>query len=153
MESLQTIFFLLFVAVLLVGVAQKFRVPYPIVLVLGGGLTGFIPGLPSINFNPNMIPVIVLPPILYYAAFGTAFREFERNWKDILSLALGLVVFTTVIIGMMFKWMFSRALLATCLCVWCDCFSSRCRFSNNDLEAFFTQPASHVSFRRGKFDQ
>lgn len=106
MDNLQTIFLLLLVAVLLVGVAQKFRIPYPIALVLGGTTIGFIPGLPTIEFNPDIVLVIVLPPILYYSAFGTAFREFQRNWKDIFSLALGLVVFTTVIIGIIFKWMF-----------------------------------------------
>lgn len=103
MENLQTIFLLLFAAVLVVGIAQKFRMPYPIALVLVGAAIGFIPGLPVISFNPNIILVIVLPPILYYAAFGTAFREFQRNWKDIFSLALGLVVFTTFIIGIVFK--------------------------------------------------
>lgn len=106
MASLQTIFLLLCGAILLVGVAQKFRVPYPIALVFGGAAIGFIPGLPDISFNPNMILVIVLPPILYYAAFGLSFREFQHNWRDIFSLALGLVVFTTLIIGMIFKWMF-----------------------------------------------
>src|SRR5689334_23295240 len=106
MESLETIFLLLFGAILLVGIAQKFHVPYPIALVLGGAVIGFIPGLPNIYFDPNIILVIVLPPILYYAAFGTAFREFQRNWKDIFSLALGLVIFTTIIIGIIFKWMF-----------------------------------------------
>lgn len=106
MQSLQTIFLLLFAAILLVGIAQKFRIPYPIALVLGGTAIGFIPGLPTIYFNPNMILVIVLPPILYYAAFGTAFREFQRNWKDIFSLALGLVIFTTIVIAIIFKWMF-----------------------------------------------
>lgn len=106
MENLQTISLLLFAAVLLVGLAQKLRIPYPIVLVLGGTAIGFIPGLPVIDFNPNIILMMVLPPILYYAAFGIAFREFQHNWKEIFSLALGLVLFTTLIIGVIFKWMF-----------------------------------------------
>lgn len=108
MESLQTIFLLLFAAVLLVGMAQKVHISYPIALILGGAVMGFFPGLPVINFNPDIILVIVLPPILYYGAFGTAFREFQRNWKDIFSLALGLVVFTTIIIAVIFKWMFPQ---------------------------------------------
>jgi Na+/H+ antiporter len=105
MDSLQTIFLLLLAAVLLVGIAQKFHVPYPIVLVLGGALMGFIPHLTMMNFKPNMILVLVLPPVLYYAAFGTAFREFQHNWKNIFSLALGLVTCTTVIVGLIFKWL------------------------------------------------
>lgn len=108
MAGVETIFVLLFVAVLLVVIAQKIRVPYPIALVLGGTLLGFFPGLQAIRFNPNVILLIVLPPILYYAAFGIAFREFQKNWREIFSLALGLVAFTTLVIGVIFKWMFPQ---------------------------------------------
>ncbi len=108
MASLETIFVLLFAAVLLVGIAQKVHVPYPIALVLGGMLIGFIPEVPVINFDPDLILLAVLPPILYYAAYGTAIREFQKNWRDIFSLALGLVVFTTLVIGVLFRWMFPQ---------------------------------------------
>jgi monovalent cation/hydrogen antiporter len=108
MESLQTIFILIFAAVLLIGIAQKIRVPYPIALVVGGAAIGFIPGLHAVNFDPILILVIVLPPILYYAAFGISFREFRQNWREIFSLALGLVVFTTFVIGIIFKLMFPQ---------------------------------------------
>lgn len=106
MNNLETIFIMLFVAILLVAIAQKFQVPYPIALILGGTAIGFTPGLHAIYFDPNLILVIVLPPILYYAAFGISNREFKQNWRDIFSLALGLVVFTTFVIGIIFKWMF-----------------------------------------------
>lgn len=98
---------LLFAAVLLAGIAQKARLPYPIALVLAGAAIGFIPGL-NAYFNPNLILVIVLPPILYYGAFGIPFREFKKNWRAIFSLALGLVVFTTIIIAILFKWLFPQ---------------------------------------------
>lgn len=106
MTGLETVFLLLFAAVLLVGIAQKFHIAYPVALVLGGIAIGFIPGLPTINFDPDTILLIVLPPILYYAAFGLSFREFQKNWKVIFSLALSLVVFTTAVIGILFKWFF-----------------------------------------------
>ncbi len=106
MHSLETVFFLLFAAVLLIGISQKFHLAYPIALVIGGTAIGFIPGLHAIYFDPNLILVIVLPPILNYAAFGISFREFKRNWRNIFSLALGLVVVTTLLIGIMFKWLF-----------------------------------------------
>lgn len=108
MVHIQVIFLLLFAAVLLVGVAQKFRVPYPLALVVGGIALGFTPGLEDVYVSPSLVLPIVLPPILYYAAFGIAFRDFKRNWKEIFSLALGLVVFTTVVIGVIFKWMFPQ---------------------------------------------
>lgn len=108
MSNLETFFILMFAAVLLVGVAQKLRIPYPIALVIGGGVISFIPGLHPIEFDPNLILVIVLPPVLYYGAFGISFREFKKNWGDIFSLALGLVVATTVIVAIIFKWLFPQ---------------------------------------------
>lgn len=106
MDSFQIFILLMFAAAVLVGISQKIHVPYPISLVLGGALLGFIPNLDGINFDPNLILVIVLPPILYYAGFGISFREFKHNLKDILSLSLGLVAFTTFVIGVIFKWIF-----------------------------------------------
>lgn len=106
MESFQILIVLIFLAAFLVGLAQKIRIPYPIALVLGGTAIGFIPNLQAISFDPNLILVIVLPPILYYAAFGISFREFRNNLKEIFSLAIGLVVITTMIIAFLFKWLF-----------------------------------------------
>lgn len=106
MDSFQTLILLMFAAVILVGISQKIHVPYPICLVLGGVVIGLLPWLPFIEFNPSLLLEVVLPPILYYAAFGISFREFRLNWRDIVSLALGLVIFTTFIVGLIFKWMF-----------------------------------------------
>ncbi len=106
MGSFQLLVGLMAIAILLVGIAQKLRLPYPIILVIGGAILGFIPGLPPVYFDPNLILVVVLPPILYYAAFWISFREFKERLRDILSLALGLVVATTVFVGLSFKWLF-----------------------------------------------
>lgn len=106
MDNFQTFIMLMFAAAILVGIAQKIHIPYPIALVLGGTAIGFYPSEHVISFDPNLILVIVLPPILYYAAFGISIREFKHNWRDILSLSLGLVVFTTFIIGVFFKLIF-----------------------------------------------
>lgn len=106
MDSFQTFIILMFAATILVGISQKIHIPYPVGLVLGGTAIGFSPQLPTINFDPNLFLVIVLPPILYYAAFGISFREFKKNWRYILSLALSLVIFTTFVVGFIFKWIF-----------------------------------------------
>lgn len=106
MDTFQILIALIFLASILVGVAQKIRIPYPIVLVLGGIVIGFIPNLQAIYLDPNLILFVVLPPILYYAAFSLSIREFKKNWKEIFSLALGLVVMTTLIVGVIFKWIF-----------------------------------------------
>lgn len=106
MDSLQTMILLIFAATILVGIAQKIHIPYPVALVCGGITIGFLPGLHPILIEPNNLLVMVLPPILYYAAFGISFREFKQNWRDIFSLALGLVVVSTIIIGVLFKSLF-----------------------------------------------
>lgn len=106
MSNFQIILLLMCAATLLVAVAQKFRVPYPIALVLGGSIIGFIPTWNELEFDPNLILVIVLPPILYYSAFWISYREFKHNLHEIFSLALGLVVTTTLIVGLIFKWLF-----------------------------------------------
>ncbi len=98
----------MFAAVILIGIAQRIQIPYPIVLVLGGAVIGFIPELHAISFNPNLILIVVLPPILYYGAFGISFRMFKHNLGDIFSLALVLVFVTTFIIGVIFKWLFPQ---------------------------------------------
>ncbi len=108
MENLEIIFFLLLSAVLLVGVAQKINVPYPIILILGGAALSFTPAINNIYFNPNLVLMIFLPPILYYSSFAISFREFQRNWKNIFSLALGLVALTTLVVGIIFKWLFPQ---------------------------------------------
>lgn len=108
MENLEIIFFLLLAAVLLVGLAQKIHVPYPIILILGGAAISFIPGISNIYFNPSLVLMIFLPAILYHSAFGISFHEFQQNWKNIFSLALGLVVLTTIVIAVIFKWLFPQ---------------------------------------------
>lgn len=101
----QSLIFMMFIATILVGFAQKLKIPYPIALVMGGLTLSFIPSNVK-PFDPNLILLIVLPPILNYAAFGISLREFRKNWKEILSLALGLVAFTTLVVGILFKMLF-----------------------------------------------
>ncbi len=108
MENLEIIFILLLSAIILVGIAQKINVPYPIILVFGGAALSFIPGLDRVYFNPSLALLVFLPPVLYYSAFGISFREFQRSWKSIFSLALGLVALTTVVIAVIFKWLFPQ---------------------------------------------
>lgn len=106
MDSFQTLIFLMSLAVILVGVATRLRIPYPITLVLGGAALGFTPGLSEIDFDPYLVLLIVLPPILYYAAYSISYKELKKNLNEILWLALGLVIVTTVAIGLLFKWFF-----------------------------------------------
>lgn len=106
MDTIETLIFLMMSAVILVAFAQQWRLPYPLALVIGGAILGFLPTLSDIYIDPKVLLVAVLPPILYYAAFAISFREFRENLAQIFSLALGLVVVTTLAIGMLFKWIF-----------------------------------------------
>jgi CPA1 family monovalent cation:H+ antiporter len=90
---------------LLVGIAalavlaRKLQIAYPILLVIGGLLLGLIPGLPVLRLNPDLVFVLFLPPLLFPPALFTPWREFRANLAPILMLAIGLVLFTTVVVA------------------------------------------------------
>jgi len=92
-------------AVALAWLARRARVPYPIALVLGGAALAFVPGLARLPVDPNLILVIVLPPVLYQAALLTSWRDFRVNLGVISRLAVGLVVATTVAVAATLKWL------------------------------------------------
>jgi len=83
----------------LVALAPTLRVPYPILLVVGGLALGFIPGIPELSLPPEVVLVGILPPLLYSAAFFTGLRELRANLGQISLLAVGLVVATMVAVA------------------------------------------------------
>jgi CPA1 family monovalent cation:H+ antiporter len=83
----------------LLAIAQAVRVPYPILLVLGGLAVAFAPGMPSIELSPDLVLVAFLPPLHYGAAFFTPLRELRANAGSISTLAVGLVLATTVAVA------------------------------------------------------
>jgi len=94
-SELELIFLLLLLFVVVFAwLARKLGTPYPIVLVVAGLLLGMIPGIPKVSLNPEMVFVVVLPPLLYAAAWLTPWREFKFNLVSICMLAFGLVGFT-----------------------------------------------------------
>ena len=96
------------VAVLLVA-AYVTRVPYPILLVVGGVGLGFIPGVPHLVLEPKLVLLILLPPLLYAAAFFSSLRDLQRNLRPITMLAVGLVLFTTVGVAAIAHWLTGMA--------------------------------------------
>ncbi|MEA2358542.1 MAG: monovalent cation/hydrogen antiporter [Solirubrobacteraceae bacterium] len=86
-------------AVLFLVGAYHTRVPYPILLVLGGAALGFVPGLPDVRLAPDLVLVLVLPPLLYAAAFFSSLRDLRDNLRPISLLSIGLVVATTVAVA------------------------------------------------------
>src|SRR4051794_16722941 len=90
---------LLVSATALLALAPRVGVPYPILLVLGGLLLGFTPGIPDIALPPDAVLVGVLPPLLYAAAFFTGLRDLRSNARPIGLLAVGLVFMTMVAVA------------------------------------------------------
>jgi CPA1 family monovalent cation:H+ antiporter len=101
MHQAEVIALLLMVVITFVVIAQKFAVPYPVLLVLSGLGLSFIPHLPVVKLNPDLVFFFVLPALIYPVALTTSWRDFRRNLRPILLLAIGLVLFTTFAVGWM----------------------------------------------------
>src|SRR5215472_17281883 len=91
---------LLFAAIVVLALlAHKITLPYPIVLVLGGLVLSFVPHLPEVRLNPDVVFYFILPALLYPAALFTSWRDFRRNLRPIMMLAIGLVLATVLAVA------------------------------------------------------
>jgi monovalent cation/hydrogen antiporter len=93
--TLQVILFLLAVLVLVAVVAQRLAIAPSILLVAAGVVLALIPGLPPITLAPDLVLLVLLPPLIYSAGVSMSWREFRFNLRPIALLAFGCVVFTT----------------------------------------------------------
>ena len=82
MHHAEPVVLLLVLVAGLVILANKWAVPYPVVLVLGGLALSFVPFLPVIRLDPNLVLFFFLPPLLYPAALFTSWRDFRRNLRQ-----------------------------------------------------------------------
>jgi monovalent cation/hydrogen antiporter len=98
------VFGLLVVVAGLVLLSDVFDVPYPIFLVLGGLSLGFIPGMPELELEPDLVLLIFLPPLLYSAAFFSSLRDLRANIRPIGLLSVGLVALTAVVVAGVAHW-------------------------------------------------
>ena len=94
MDDLELIFALLFAAVLLVRAADRLRVPYPIALVLGGLALAFVPGMPDVEFEGDIVLLVFIPPLLLSAGWYSSPRELRAESRALGLLALALVFVT-----------------------------------------------------------
>ena len=99
LNPIELVLGLLVVAIALAYLARRIGIAYPILLVLGGLALGFLPGLPHIELEPEVVFLLLLPPILFGAGYSTPIRDFKANARPIALLAIGLVLFTTAAVG------------------------------------------------------
>jgi Na+/H+ antiporter len=97
--SIQLVFLVLAFAIGLTYIARRLRIADPILLLLGGIVLSQLPNLPDIVLAPDIVFLLFLPPILFGAAYFTPIRDFRANLRPILLLAVGLVLFTTVVVA------------------------------------------------------
>lgn len=94
MENYSIVIFIMALMIGLSAIAEKIKLPYPILLIIAGISIGFIPSLPNIALNPEIVFLIFLPPLLYDAAFNISYQEFKTNINTIGTLAVSLVFIT-----------------------------------------------------------
>ena len=96
-QSIQIVLLLLLLFVAgFTALARKLQTPYPIVLVVAGLVLSLLPGIPRVTLDSDLIFLVVLPPLLFSAAWLTSWRDFLQNLISISFLAFGLVGFTVL---------------------------------------------------------
>src|SRR5437763_17121157 len=101
-DKTELILICLVTVALLAIVARKLRIPYPILLTIGGVILALIPGLPAIHLDPELVFSLFLPPLIYPAAVFTSWRDFRANLPPILLMATVLVLITMAATGGIF---------------------------------------------------
>src|SRR3954468_11154514 len=81
------------------ALARRLSVPYPIVLVIGGALFGFVPGLPTVELNPEVVLVVFLPPLLYGASIFANFGDLRAGLRGLTLSTIRLVLVTMCVVA------------------------------------------------------
>ncbi|MBN9284812.1 MULTISPECIES: Na+/H+ antiporter [Flavobacterium] len=95
MENYSVVIFIMAIMIALTAIADKIKLPYPILLITAGIGIGFIPSMPNIELSPKVVFLLFLPPLLYDAAFNISFKDFKTHINTIGTLSIGLVFLTT----------------------------------------------------------
>jgi Na+/H+ antiporter len=98
-SSLTVIFILLLATVVLAPVADKAKLPHPVLVTVFGLALSFVPGVPELHIEPDLILPLLLPPLIYAGAQQTSWRQFTSNAQPILFLAVALVFVTTAAVA------------------------------------------------------
>ena len=99
MDNFKIVVFILAILIGITAIANKRKLPFPVLLVFAGLFIGFIPQLPDLALDPDVVFLIMLPPLLYDAASKTSWLEFKTSIRPISALAITLVFFTTIAVA------------------------------------------------------
>src|SRR5882724_9938911 len=104
-STIQVLVFLLAVVAAVAIIANRLKIPPAILLVTTGVILALVPGLPSVELAPELVLLLVLPPVIYTSAFLMSWREFKFNLRPITLLAVGSVAFTTLAVATAVHWL------------------------------------------------
>jgi monovalent cation/hydrogen antiporter len=104
LQTIETLISLMVVLAAVSVAAQRLKIPPAILLVIAGVGLALIPGLPAVTLAPEFVLLLVLPPLIYFSAVTMSWREFKGNLRQISLLAVGAVVFTTVLTAAVSHW-------------------------------------------------
>jgi monovalent cation/hydrogen antiporter len=107
--TIQTLVLLLAVVAAVAVAAARFNIPSAILLVLTGVVLALIPGLPTIEIAPELVLLLILPPVIYSSAVEMSWREFKFNLRPIALLAVGCVLFTAAAVAAATHWLLDLA--------------------------------------------
>jgi Na+/H+ antiporter len=103
MDILSAVLAILVAIAVLFEIARRIGVPYPTLFVLGGLGLAFVPALPRIALEPDLVLLVFLPPLLFSAAVGTPIRDLRTNLAPLVRLSIGLVIFTMVAVAVVMQ--------------------------------------------------
>jgi NhaP-type Na+/H+ or K+/H+ antiporter len=104
-ETFQVLILLLAVISAVGLIAKRLQIPAAILLVITGVGLALIPDLPTLQLAPDLVLLLVLPPIIYWDAVKMSWKEFRFNLRPIALMAIGCVVFTTIAIAAATHWL------------------------------------------------
>ena len=104
-QTLEVVLLLLAVVLFGMSAARRLPIPYPVMLVGAGLLVSFVPGLPMLRLDPELVFFVFLPPVLWSAAYFTSLHDFRANARPITLLAVGLVLATTAAVAVCARWL------------------------------------------------
>jgi monovalent cation/hydrogen antiporter len=99
MRSVETVLFLVVLATVVASFAHRLRVPAPSLLVVAGLVVGLLPGVPPVQVTPDIVSLVVLPPLLYAAGEELPWRDLRAVLRPVTVLAVGLVLASAAAVG------------------------------------------------------